>query len=533
MTTSRRCALVLSLLLLAVFLTSTVHPASLRDVVISEIAWMGTTNSANDEWIELFNNSGASVNLAGWTLDAVDGTPSISLSGTIPAGGHFLLERTDDTTVPGVGADQFYTGALTNDGEDLILRNDTSVIIDQVNNSGGWFAGHVEGRVPMVRVDTIEDGNQAGNWTYNPRCGSATNSDGASRTCEPPTIPVPAPLSYTVYFNERATTATSITSDHTPMEDALLALINGASTGIDIALYGLNRQSVVDALIAAHNRGVRVHVVGDDKAAAGSYSSSYQALTDAGITVVTDTDPSKIQHNKFLIVDGAVVWTGSMNFTDTGLTLNANNSIAITDTTLADVYTEEFEEMWAGNFDDDKTDNTDHLFDYSGTGLESYFSPTDLVAFEVWEELGNANKTVHFAMFVWTDDLLTNRTIERLNAGVKVYGVWDRLGAASNGSAYPALCDPDAGAQIKLEDFSGKTHHKFAVIDVDGSDPTVILGSYNWTAAGAYDNDENTLIIHDRALAQVYYAEWLTLWSAIGLENMCNPSMVYLPAILK
>jgi phosphatidylserine/phosphatidylglycerophosphate/cardiolipin synthase-like enzyme len=40
----------------------------------------------------------------------------------------------------------------------------------------------------------------------------------------------------------------------------------------------------------------------------------------------------------------------------------------------------------------------------------------------------------------------------------------------------------------------------------------VILGSYNWTAAGGYDNDENTLIIHDRTLARAYYAEWQRLW---------------------
>ena len=47
----------------------------------------------------------------------------------------------------------------------------------------------------------------------------------------------------------------------------------------------------------------------------------------------------------------------------------------------------------------------------------------------------------------------------------------------------------------------------FAVIDVEGDDPVVILGSYNWTDAGAYDNDENTLIIHDRVLARAHYAE--------------------------
>ena len=50
-------------------------------------------------------------------------------------------------------------------------------------------------------------------------------------------------------------------------------------------------------------------------------------------------------------------------------------------------------------------------------------------------------------------------------------------------------------------------HYKFAVIDVNGDDPVVILGSYDGTDCGACDNDENTLIIHDRDLAQAYYAE--------------------------
>jgi hypothetical protein len=35
-----------------------------------------------------------------------------------------------------------------------------------------------------------------------------------------------------------------------------------------------------------------------------------------------------------------------------------------------------------------------------------------------------------------------------------------------------------------------------------GDASVVILGSYNWTLAGVYDNDENTLIIHDRVLAE-------------------------------
>ncbi len=505
--------------------------AAARDVEINEVAWMGTSTSANDEWVELVNTTASPVDLTGWTLAAGDGTPSISLSGSIPAGGYFLLERTDDTTVPSVAADLIYTGALGNDGEQLFLRDDTAAVIDEVDSSAGWFSGQAEARVPMLRVDTAVSGNDPDNWTYNPRCGSATNSAGVSHTCILTETVVGVDLDYSVYFNLLAPAATVTTTAQTPMETALLSLVNNASSTIDIALYGLNRLSIVNALIAAHNRGVTVRVVGDDDAAANEYSSFYQMLTDAGITIVTDSSLSQIQHNKFLVVDGTVVWTGSTNFTDTGVTLNANNSIVVTDTTLANVYTTEFEEMWAGNFHSAKIDNTAHLFNYNGTLVESYFSPTDVVAFEVWDELAQADETIHFAMFFWTDPLLTDRVIEKLGDGVDIYGMFDQLGEANGSSGDEAMCA--AGAQIGIENFTGKLHDKFAVIDVNGPDPTVILGSYNWTASGAYANDENTLIIHDAALAQAYYAEWQRLWGSIDLANICNPDSVYLPLVIK
>ena len=53
--------------------------AAALHVVISEIAWMGTTASDDDEWIELHNNTRSDFDLTGWTLQAADGTPSITL----------------------------------------------------------------------------------------------------------------------------------------------------------------------------------------------------------------------------------------------------------------------------------------------------------------------------------------------------------------------------------------------------------------------------------------------------------------------
>lgn len=203
----------------------------------------------------------------------------------------------------------------------------------------------------------------------------------------------------------------------------------------------------------------------------------------------------------------------------------------VTDPTLAHVYSLEFNEMWSGLLHGTKAGNTPHLLDYTGTKVESYFSPTDNVAFEVWQELADAEESVHFAMFFFADDVLSDRLVELAESGVAVHGLFDQLGEAGNGSDADALCA--AGAHIGVEDFAGKLHHKFAIIDVYGSDPTVILGSYNWTDSGAYQNDENTLIIHSAALAHDYLAEWQQLWQAIDLDDICNPPTVYLPLILR
>jgi hypothetical protein len=76
----RRSASALGLivaLLIYIFLPSAGYSQTPRDVVFSEIAWMGTTTSSNDEWIELYNNTDGAIDLTGWTLNAADGTPSI------------------------------------------------------------------------------------------------------------------------------------------------------------------------------------------------------------------------------------------------------------------------------------------------------------------------------------------------------------------------------------------------------------------------------------------------------------------------
>jgi len=105
-------------------------------VLINEIAWMGTASSANDEWIELYNNSTSDVDLSGWVLTGSGGVEVI-LSGTALAGSYAVLERTDDSSAPG-SAFLIYTGALSNTGETLTLRHADNSIEDQIAGGENW-----------------------------------------------------------------------------------------------------------------------------------------------------------------------------------------------------------------------------------------------------------------------------------------------------------------------------------------------------------------------------------------------------------
>jgi len=135
---------------------------------------MGTQASANDEWIELYNTTNQPINLTGWKLEAADGTPSITLSGTIPAQGFFLLERTIDSTVSNIPADQIYTGALEDGGEELILKDATGATIDTANDDGnpatdhggGWPAGNKDSRSTMERINPLAPDSDT-NWCTN------------------------------------------------------------------------------------------------------------------------------------------------------------------------------------------------------------------------------------------------------------------------------------------------------------------------------------------------------------------------------
>ncbi|MFH1611897.1 MAG: lamin tail domain-containing protein [bacterium] len=156
-------------------------------IIINEIAWMGTIEFANDEWIELYNPTDQEIDLTGWILKAEDDTPNISLTGTIASQGYFLLERTDDSSVPDIIADQIYTGALGNNGELLELYDAENHLIDSASYPKDGPPGDNTTRQTMERTSS-------GEWQTSQDVGGtpkAINSAGDLEPTDPETDPEP------------------------------------------------------------------------------------------------------------------------------------------------------------------------------------------------------------------------------------------------------------------------------------------------------------------------------------------------------
>lgn len=113
-----------------------------------------------------------------------------------------------------------------------------------------------------------------------------------------------------------------------------------AKESILVMAYAISEPTLTRSLIAASKRGVSCRLIVDrhEQNAAGTTA---RQIKKAGITTTVDR-ACKLMHHKFAIIDSRVVVTGSMNWSASGDTLNAENTLIIEDKAIANIFTEEF-----------------------------------------------------------------------------------------------------------------------------------------------------------------------------------------------
>ncbi|MES2569154.1 MAG: phospholipase D family protein [Verrucomicrobiota bacterium] len=120
--------------------------------------------------------------------------------------------------------------------------------------------------------------------------------------------------------------------------EKIIEEIGRANKSVLVQAYSFTSAPIAEALVAAHRRGVGVQVLLDKSQRSEKYTSA-DFIAHAKIPTYIDARHA-IAHNKVMIIDAAVVITGSFNFTKAAEASNAENLLVIQDPALAAFYTD-------------------------------------------------------------------------------------------------------------------------------------------------------------------------------------------------
>jgi len=347
-----------------------------------------------------------------------------------------------------------------------------------------------------------------------------------------------------VYFNRTVnhnvkTTTPAVYLPNT-MADTIASYISKAKVSVDIAQYDYSASSsgsamavIANACNAAKANGVVVRWIYD-----GSQPNSGLALLNSGISkLASPVISGYIMHDKFVVIDVnsttslPYLITGSNDWGVTQTDSCYNNLVVIQDKNMANVYYQEFNQMWGGTgatpvsanskFGTAKVHNTTHSFNVNGTTVEVYFSPKDSADTHLMNAINTVNNELFFGIYTFTSSTIANLIKAKYTSGISTFGIMDSYSkTATPNTAYTTL-SAALGNNMKI--FTGATsyvvyHNKTMLIDplTPSSDPQVFTGSYNWTGAGANANDENSIIIHDANITNQYYQSFCQNFTDVG-----------------
>jgi phosphatidylserine/phosphatidylglycerophosphate/cardiolipin synthase-like enzyme len=339
-----------------------------------------------------------------------------------------------------------------------------------------------------------------------------------------------------------------------PLGKRLFALLAEAATKrrqLYAVLYELDDEQLQSALKKC---GQRAHVVlgngsvqtvGEDQnGAARSALLGHVDLHDRM------TSPRALAHNKFLVLcddndNPRWVWTGSQNWTRTGLCTQANNSILIDAPALAAEYRTQWDllrsagDATRGSLR--KANSTVRRHASSGTPLRLWFTPTvDQVDLkEARKIISGARQAVLFLMFnPGPRETLLNEIIETARAGrsggrLYIRGVLNQDPSTTKtpvqlfdqrnwlkadfALVLPAAIDKLTSywsAELKkLPGTFAMVHSKTVLVDPFGRHPVLLTGSHNLGPKASGTNDENLLIVRGApGLAAAYATNIMAIY---------------------
>jgi phosphatidylserine/phosphatidylglycerophosphate/cardiolipin synthase-like enzyme len=306
----------------------------------------------------------------------------------------------------------------------------------------------------------------------------------------------------------------------------IAAFLAQAERTLDIAVYDVRFGTdagalVLAALLAAVQRGVAVRLL-YNVAHPGpipvppppeTAPEAIEALPvdTRGIAGVPD-----LMHHKFVVRDGAAVWTGSTNWTDDSWSRQENVIVTVAAAEIAYAYTLAFEQLWTSGTVEDTGDVEPRPQEVDGMRVRAWFCPEygEALSHRIAKHIGKARERVRIASPVLTSGPILGTLVEVVKegrsdlAGVvddtqvdEVFHQWRTNGVSE--WKIPLLRTVIEGAP-----WSGKVTtpwapgsvHDFMHAKIVVADDTAFVGSFNLSRSGER-NAENVVEIRDAPLA--------------------------------
>jgi phosphatidylserine/phosphatidylglycerophosphate/cardiolipin synthase-like enzyme len=289
----------------------------------------------------------------------------------------------------------------------------------------------------------------------------------------------------------------------------------------DLALVDESAAPIVEAVRSAVGRGVAVRLVFDYEhdlpiPVPPPPRTDERLIGTLGATVRPIPGVPNLMHHKYVVRDGAVVWTGSTNWTDDSWTREENVIVVVPSRSVARSYLRDFEELWSTGTVGSSGAFRAHAATAGGSRVRPWFSPGrgKVMGRRIARAIGGARRRIRIC-----SPVLTQRDILRTLSGVVTAQHVDVAGVCDGTQMMQVLGqwrkDPHAEWKIPLmgtilagAPFGAKRSvpyapgaiHDYMHAKVTVADDTVFAGSYNLSGAGQ-ENAENVVEIRDRDLA--------------------------------
>jgi len=266
---------------------------------------------------------------------------------------------------------------------------------------------------------------------------------------------------------------------------SVYALINGATTSINMTMYELTDTVAEQDLANAAGRGVNVRVILDINREQSHNTTAYNYLAGHGVHVVWAPTKYAATHQKTITVDGitAAIMSGNL----TSQYYSTSRDFVLTDANLIDIaaITKVFNADYAGS----------SITPTDGDNL--VWSPTDAQT-KLLALINAATSTLSVENEEMADTAITNALVAAAQRGVQVH-----VTMTAN-SSYDGAFDQlvAAGAKVHLYSATASLYIHAKVIDVDAAltSHRAYVGSINFSDYSLNKNRELGFITSDSVI---------------------------------